>query len=148
MTAFERIGDERLSQAINDGAPTSFRRSYPSQLATLVGAPIFTFLIWEARGLEQPFFWLLLAALWISWYLYLRSPSKITIEGSLVSVHWWYRRVNVTRSSVSLALRPSFVSRLFGYDLLVVGEVGRFPVWPAYFIVTQHAAEVHGSRKD
>jgi len=37
---------------------------------------------------------------------------------------------------------------LFGYDLIAVGEVGKFPIWPAYFIVTQHAAEVDGSRRD
>ncbi len=141
MTAFERIADERLSRALSEGAPISFRRSYPSQLATLVGAPVLTLLIWEARGLRQPFFWLLLAALWVSWYFYLRSPHKITIEGSLVTVHWWYRRGEAARSSVALALRPSFVSRLFGYDLLVVGEIGSFPVWPAWFLVTAKGVE-------
>ncbi|MDQ1349175.1 MAG: hypothetical protein QG573_2553, partial [Acidobacteriota bacterium] len=66
----------------------------------------------------------------------------------IVSVTWWYRRLVVARSSVSLATNTSAMSRLFGYDLLVVEGVGKFPVWPAYFLVTKHEAEVDIGRRD
>ena len=70
----------------------------------------------------------------IGWHLF-------SIEGPLVSVRWWYRRVTVARSAVSLEPRAGVVSRLFGYDLLVVEGVGKFPVWPAWFLVSQKEIE-------
>jgi hypothetical protein len=137
LTAFEQNGYDRVQQALDLGTPTSFRRSLASQLASIVWAPGFTWMIWKGSGLQQPFFWLALAVVWISWGVYLLSPHKVTIEGSTVRVHWWYRRVRIARSSMSLEKGRSTMSRLFGYDLLVIGELGRFPVWPAYFLVTK-----------
>lgn len=144
----DQSGFELLEQALKAGVRISFRRSIPSQIASLLWAPVFTWVLWKGAALHLPFAWIFLAALWVSWYFYLQSPHKMTVQSSLVSVHWWFRRVTVARNAVSLEPRPTATSRLFGYDLIAVGEVGKFPIWPAYFIVTQHAAEVDGSRRD
>ena len=144
----DQSGFELLEQALKAGVRISFRRSIPSQFATVMGAPLFTWFLWKFSGFEHPFFWLLIATWRVFWYFQLLSPFRIRMEGSLVSVTWWYRRLEVARRSVSLATNTSVMSRLFGYDLLVLEGLGKFPIWPAYFIVTQHAEKEDGSRRD
>jgi hypothetical protein len=135
MTSVELTGFERLEKAINNGANSVFRLSIPAQIATVVAAPVFSWFVWRGSGLQYPVSWLFLATVWVYWYFYLLSPAKVSIDGSSVTLRWWYRRATVVRSAVSLEARPSAASKLFGYDCIVVGGTGRFPIWPAWFLV-------------
>jgi hypothetical protein len=137
MNDAAETASDRLHRVLLAGTPLSMRRSLPSLVASLAWAPIFTWMIWRGGGMGQPLLWLFLAVLWSFWFLYLKSPYKLVVSKTTVGVHWWYRRANASRASVSLTRSDSLGSRFFGYHLLTIVGVGRFPVWPAYFVVVE-----------